>query len=159
MSDLFIGLLAGLLVIMLLMLKELFQLRTISPREFIQRLRKSAKSRDIHISQLDEMLNRKPLPVLIDLRKPEIFKRGYIPGALSIPFDDFMHEVLVNEKYGKDDELILICDHGLKSKVAVDILGEDEGFSSVFSVRGGMEAWNKQMHSGVCCARLRRCCA
>ena len=39
--------------------------------------------------------------------------------------------------------MILICDHGLKSKVAADILGEDEGFSSVVSLRGGMEAWEK----------------
>ena len=58
-------------------------------------------------------------------------------------FDDFMHEVLVKEDYAKDKAMILICGHGLMNKVAADILGEDECFSSVVSLRGGIEIWEK----------------
>ena len=89
------------------------------------------------------LITKNDTPLIIDLREEDIYEKGHIDKALLMPFDNFMHEVLVEESYEKEKAMILICDHGLKSKVAADILGEDEGFSSVLSLRGGMEAWEK----------------
>jgi len=47
----------------------------------------------------------------------------------------------VDERYAKDEELILVCDHGHMSKVAASILGEDEGFTDVVDLAGGMKDW------------------
>ncbi len=120
------------------------EIKSVSPIDFVRRMRSGAEFRDIEPAELQEILaHQSNLPLIVDLREKEPYKEGHIAKAILLPFDDFLHEVLINEVYDKDQAMILICDHGLKSKVAADILGEDEGFSSVLSLRGGMEAWEK----------------
>ena len=129
---------------MLIARKKLREIESVSLLDFVRRMRSGAAFRDIEPSELQEIITlQNNAPLLIGLREKEPYEAGHIAGTIFLPFDDFMHEVLVKESYAKDKAMILICDHGLKSKVAADILGEDEGFSSVVSLRGGMEAWEK----------------
>jgi len=135
---------ALLTVAILIARKKLREIESVSLLDFVRRMKSGAYFRDIGSAELQEILaRRRDMPLLIDLRERDIFEKEHIEKTISLPFDDFMHEVLVEESYDKEQAMILICDHGLKSKVAADILGEDEGFSSVLSLRGGMEAWEK----------------
>ncbi|MCP4141574.1 MAG: rhodanese-like domain-containing protein [Chloroflexi bacterium] len=156
MNILIIGIAIVLLIVATLIArKKLREIESVSLLDFARRMRSGAEFRDIEPAALEEILarNRDGL-LLVDLRESDLFEAGHIAQAISLPFDDFMHEVLVEESYDKEQAMILICDHGLKSKVAADILGEDEGFSSVLSLRGGMEAWQKYKEPSVrfaCC--------
>jgi len=142
MSILIVGIIIVILVAGIVITRKLGEIQSVSPLDFVRRMRSGAAFRDIEPSELQEIIaNQSDAPLLIDLREKEPYEAGHIAGAVFLPFDDFMHEVLVEEGYDKEQAMILICDHGLKSKVAADILGEDEGFTSVFSLRGGMEAW------------------
>ncbi len=156
-------LIAGLTVFLILAIviaNKFRNIKTISPIDFVRRVRNGVKFRDIEPAALQEILaQQNNHPLLVDLREKNVYEKGHIANAISLPFDDFMHEILVNEKYGKDEEMILICDHGHKSKVAADILGEDEGFSAVFSVRGGMEAWNEHVNINIRSTHVLRCCS
>ncbi|MBT7073184.1 MAG: rhodanese-like domain-containing protein [Anaerolineae bacterium] len=123
MDILGISFLAGVLVLAYILVNKLRGTSAVSLFQFMRRLRSGAKFRDINVSELEKMLrNREKNSLLIDLREVDVFEKDHIADAISLPFDDFMHEILVNETYGKDEAIILICDHGLKSKVAADIL-------------------------------------
>ncbi|MBT3321075.1 MAG: rhodanese-like domain-containing protein [Anaerolineae bacterium] len=143
--DILIALIIALLIVAIIRVrKKLNEIKSISLLDFLQRIQNGSEARDISPAKLQKILiTKNDTPLIIDLREEDIYEKGHIDKALLMPFDNFMHEVLVEESYEKEKAMILICDHGLKSKVAADILGEDEGFSSVLSLRGGMEAWEK----------------
>ena len=155
MSFLITGIVIILLIVAIVVERKFRDIQSVSPLDFVRRMRSGAEFRDIEPAKLQEIMARQgDAPLLIDLRENETYEKGHIAGALLVPFDDFMHKVLVEESYNKEQAMILICDHGLKSKVAADILGEDEGFASVLSLRGGMEAWEKYLKPSprfACC--------
>ncbi len=59
-----------------------------------------------------------------------------------------------------DEDIVLVCDTGHMSRVAAEIMGEDEGFARVFSLRGGMKAWERWRDKETQAAAflIRRCC-
>jgi len=83
--------------------------------------------------------------LVIDLREEKEYQKGHIKGSLSRPFDDFLRDVVRDEKYSNDlkREIILVCDTGSLSKVVAAIMAEDEGFKKVYSLNGGMRRWNR----------------
>jgi len=76
----------------------------------------------------------KPLS-LIDVRTPDEFRSGHIPGAVSIPLDILPH---VDSALFKG-EIILCCASGIRSVKARHILSS-MGISSV-DLKGGVKAW------------------
>jgi rhodanese-related sulfurtransferase len=76
---------------------------------------------------------------LIDVRTPEEFASGHIPGATNIPLDTFDPAALGSED-GK--ETILYCRSGRRSGIAAEKLAEAEG-STVRHLDGGILAWSE----------------
>lgn len=74
--------------------------------------------------------------LLIDIRDKGAYCQGHIPGAISIPYDDFWDEVpaLIGER-----TLILCCERGATSLLLGRKLSK-KGYR-VLSIGGGMEAW------------------
>lgn len=53
--------------------------------------------------------------VLIDLRKPQDYARGHIPGAINVPYENLsVREV----SFDKSKKLAFYCMHGSKSMAA-----------------------------------------
>jgi rhodanese-related sulfurtransferase len=77
--------------------------------------------------------------VLIDVRTPEEFAAGHIPGALNIPYD--MLSTRLHELQGhQDDEVVVYCRTGRRAKIAEQALTE-AGFVNVRDLAGHMVAW------------------
>ena len=76
--------------------------------------------------------------------KPERYQKNHIEVSISNPFDDFLKDVLVEEKYSDylDKEIVLVCDTGHMSRVAASVLAE-EGFNKVYSLKRGMRRWQR----------------
>lgn len=74
--------------------------------------------------------------VLIDLRTGEEYKRGHIPGAVSMPYETFDDKAPVLKKYAI---IILCCDRGAASLLMGRKLSA-EGYR-ILSIGGGMSAW------------------
>ncbi|MHC4093986.1 MAG: rhodanese-like domain-containing protein [Planctomycetota bacterium] len=96
--------------------------------------------------------------VLVDLRAPGAYTAGHLHGARHRQFDDFRKALVVDREFDKDrhKEIVLICDTGHMSRVAAEIMVEDEGFAHVSSLRGGMKRWHhweaaQQRRSAWCC--------
>ena len=129
--------------------------------EFFSRLLSGSGFGNISPARLKNRLSNVAQDILlVDLRESDRFKKEHIARAISSPFDDFLKEVVVYEKYEKDQEMILICDTGHMSRVAADILNQDEGFEKVVNLSGGMKAWEKSLQAPrtMRCCRISMCC-
>ncbi len=79
---------------------------------------------------------------LIDVREPEDYQHGHIPGARRFPLEDFVDEGVIETLAGLGP-LLLICNTGNRSAMAAEWLLE-EGVEAVTNVEGGVVAW--QLH-------------
>jgi rhodanese-related sulfurtransferase len=79
--------------------------------------------------------------LLLDVREPYEFELCRIQGSINIPLDEIS---LRFEELDEDRETVVICHHGMRSLQAAIWL-EQNGFSSVFNLTGGIEAWAKEI--------------
>jgi rhodanese-related sulfurtransferase len=134
--------------------------------EFSRRLVRGGGYKRISPPEFDEMRRAEvESPVIVDLRDRNAAQAKPIPNSISSPFDDFLKEVVVERKYGPDNPIVLVCDTGQMSRVAANILVEDEEFTNVYNLDGGIASWERwqrrtAMRAG-CCAidNLASCCA
>ncbi len=74
---------------------------------------------------------------ILDVRQPEEYTSGHIPGATLIPISQL--EKRANE-LPRDKEIIVVCRSGGRSAMGRDIL-KKAGFTKVSSMAQGMNAW------------------
>ena len=85
---------------------------------------------------------------LLDVRQPQEYKAGHIPGAVFIPLPE-IEERLDDIDPGKPT--ILYCHSGRRSMAAARLLTEREGpaFKVLFSLDGGIAAWEGNVLDGL----------
>ena len=82
--------------------------------------------------------------VLLDVRQPEEYRTGHLPGAVFIPLPDLI------DKVGELDPakaVLAYCRSGNRSRAAAAFL-LSQGFSKVYSMDGGIIAWNGHVATG-----------
>ena len=78
--------------------------------------------------------------VVIDVREPDEFARGKIPGAYTIPRG--VLEMQVDGRLPLDATVVLYCGGGARSALACKSLA-DMGYDKVENLQGGWGAWVK----------------
>ena len=78
--------------------------------------------------------------LLVDVRSPEEFQGGSLPGATLIPFWDF-----AKGRYDlpKDKPILLVCAVGGRSLACGQMLAA-KGYREVYNLKGGLDAWVEQ---------------
>jgi rhodanese-related sulfurtransferase len=96
-----------------------------------------AQVRNISITEVPETLLDEG--VLVDVRTPEEFEQGYVPGATLINFydEDFIAQI---SKIAKDSKVLLYCRSGKRSADASAIL-DSLGYKEVYNLEGGYVRW------------------
>jgi rhodanese-related sulfurtransferase len=133
--------------------------------EFSRRLIRGGGYKKISPQEFEEM-RRSGIesPAIVDLRDRKAAQAKPIPNSISSPFDEFLKEVVVERRYRPDNPIVLVCDTGQMSRVAANILVEDEDFTDVYNLNGGVARWERWQRREVtqsgCCAlkRLAMCC-
>ena len=81
--------------------------------------------------------------LLVDVRQPDEYAQGHIPGAVLIPLGEIpqrLHELPA------DRDLLFYCRSGMRSRGAAIFAGSQPRFSgTVYNLTGGMLAWNGQV--------------
>jgi hydroxyacylglutathione hydrolase len=75
--------------------------------------------------------------VLIDVREPQEYASGHVPGARNLPQADLATRL---SEVPRDRPIYLICQGGFRSLRAAQFLNQ-AGYTDVTSVKGGTEAW------------------
>jgi rhodanese-related sulfurtransferase len=76
-------------------------------------------------------------PVFLDVRTPEEFASGHVPGAVNIPIKELSTRLAELEK---DDRLVVYCERGTRSALAIDTL-VGAGYTDVSHLTGDMAGW------------------
>jgi rhodanese-related sulfurtransferase len=78
-------------------------------------------------------------PMILDVRTPEEFAEGHVPGAINISYDE-LGDRLGEIESARNDGLIVYCRSGRRAGIAEELL-LGEGFSNVQHLEGDMIAW------------------
>ncbi|QRG67747.1 rhodanese-like domain-containing protein [Brevibacillus choshinensis] len=92
---------------------------------------------DITTEQVESRLSKDPGIQLIDVRNPDEYEVGHIPGAKLIPLPEL--PARINE-IDQSREVIFICRSGNRSGKACEYLTQ-LGFANLNNMVGGMLAW------------------
>lgn len=77
--------------------------------------------------------------ILIDVRTPEEFASGHIPGSVNIPVDSLGQRL---SEVPQDKPVVLYCRSGNRSGQAAQIL-DQAGYSQIYDL-GGIVTWQQQ---------------
>jgi hydroxyacylglutathione hydrolase len=89
---------------------------------------------EMTIAELDPAA---PGTVLIDVREPEEYARGHIPGAVNVPQAELAARL---DELPRDRTLRIVCQGGYRSIRATQFLWQ-AGLRDVVNVKGGTGAW------------------
>ncbi len=117
----------------------------VSPADVVARVKATIK--ECTVSQAKEALTLQTL--IIDIREPEEFARGHIPGAVLSPrgllefeIHGLVQRTATNPNLAPEDrDIVLYCGTGGRSALATDAL-DRMGYRNVRSMDGGIVAWS-----------------
>lgn len=93
----------------------------------------------IDIDTAKQMILRGDVQI-VDVRQPEEFAQGHVPGALLIPMNTVMSQI---DKIAEDKDVILVCGVGQRSAVAAEMAAA-MGRTRLYNLEGGTEEWVKR---------------
>lgn len=74
---------------------------------------------------------------VLDVRTPDEYAAGYVPGAVNIPHDQLASRIA---EVPKDREVVIYCRSGRRSEIAGQIL-VGSGYSKLEHLQGDMQGW------------------
>jgi rhodanese-related sulfurtransferase len=95
---------------------------------------------DVTADEAKELIDSGDVQVL-DVRTPDEFAAGHIPGAKLVPLQ--VIESMLSE-LDKDQKYLVVCRSGNRSTQASGILVEN-GFTNIYNMTGGMNEWKYEI--------------
>jgi len=94
---------------------------------------------DIQPIELMQRIKANKAGLILDVRTPEEYAEGHIPGAINIPHDQLgsRHQEIATHK---NKDIVLYCRSGRRVGIAADIL-QAAGFSKLLHLAGDMGNW------------------
>jgi len=100
---------------------------------------------EITVRELSDRLARGDDLLLVDVREPHELAIARFPGAVHVPLRAVAARAA---ELPRDRLLVLTCHKGIRSMRALEILRE-LGFSRLKNLAGGIDAWSREVDSGV----------
>ncbi len=84
--------------------------------------------------------------LVIDMRKPEVYKKGHIKGAVNVEITGLTDYFVNKIKPFEYNKIILACYSGQSASYATSLL-RLMGYGNVYALRWGMSVWNKSIEN------------
>lgn len=94
---------------------------------------------DVAPAAVDELMARDDAPVLIDVRTPEEYAQGHLPGAVLIPHDQLASRL---DEIPRDRWVLVYCRSGKRASAAEEVL-QEAGYE-VRQVEGSWLRWEAE---------------
>ncbi|MBZ0294104.1 MAG: rhodanese-like domain-containing protein [Anaerolineae bacterium] len=96
------------------------------------------KHTNIEVRTFHQMQRHNPSKhLLLDVREPEEYIMGHIPGSVNVPLSDFTAYI---PKIPCDQQVVVVCGQGIRSGIAARYLDE-AGYDVVYNLIGGVSEW------------------
>ena len=95
--------------------------------------------KELNPDQFAHSMQAHPKAILLDVRTPEEFESGHLPGALNINVQglDFHEQI---ENLDPHNAYFVYCRSGGRSAAACRYM-DSKGFEEVYNLKGGILAW------------------
>ena len=95
----------------------------------------------VDANTFEQLINDGKEGFILDVRTPEEFSEGHIPGAvlINVHDDDFRDKI---NGLGKSKTILVYCAAGIRSEKAAAILKES-GYEQVFHLKDGLKSWGQ----------------
>lgn len=94
--------------------------------------------KQISALELQEKLQTDFAPLLLDVREPNEYEFCSIKGSHHIPMNSVPERL---NEIDKEKDCVVICHHGRRSQQVANFL-EQAGYSKIYNLAGGIEAWS-----------------
>lgn len=91
-------------------------------------------------AELAERIRAGTAPLVLDVRTPEEFSAGHIPGAVNIPYDQ-LESRLAELPAEPDTEIVVHCKSGRRAGIAEETLSR-AGYKNLKDLEGHWQAWS-----------------
>lgn len=99
----------------------------------------NAQAADITQAELMQRIKANQAGLILDVRTPEEYAEGHIPGAINIPYDHLgLRQAEIAAHKNKD--IVLYCRSGRRVGIAAGTL-ESMGFKKLLHLAGDMGGW------------------
>jgi len=85
--------------------------------------------------------------VVLDVRTPEEFAEGHVPGAINIPHTELASRIAELSE-SRDRDVVVYCKTGRRAALALDVL-DKAGFKRLFHLDGDYTRWNDEKRPTV----------
>lgn len=103
--------------------------------------------RQITVGELHARMQAGEPLLLLDVRRPDEHETARIEGSVLIPLDELSSRTDEIEPV-PGAAIVAYCHHGMRSLSAAALL-EGAGFEDVASLRGGIDAWSREIDPAV----------
>jgi rhodanese-related sulfurtransferase len=86
---------------------------------------------------LERQQNGKESAYVLDVRSPEEYASGHVPGAVNIPYDQMASRIA---EVPKDRDVVLYCRTGRRAGIAAEVLA-GQGYTRLQHLEGDIVAW------------------
>ncbi len=94
---------------------------------------------DVTREELKAQLEGPAPPLVLDVRTPEEYAAGHVPGAVNLPHDQAAARLEELRPY-RDRTIVLYCKSGRRAGIAADTLAQ-AGFGPLRHLAGDMPGW------------------
>ncbi len=93
----------------------------------------------VDVAAVKALLGRDDV-LIIDVREQAEYDAGHIPGVTLIPMNQVANRLA---EIPKDKPVIVTCRSGNRSSQVVDFLRQQQGYTNVHNMQGGIVAWQQ----------------
>ena len=100
---------------------------------------------EITVAELAALGNGRGGPQVVDVREAGEYALVHLPDTLLIPLGELPGRL---DELDPDRPVVALCHHGARSRTAAELL-RAAGFSDARSLRGGIDAWAREIEPGM----------
>ncbi len=89
-------------------------------------------------AQVKDWLSHNQPVMFVDVREPDEFAAGHLPGALNIPHEQAISQVA---RLPRDQSVVIYCIHSAHRAPEAARALRTQGFTNVYVLEGGIVAW------------------
>jgi rhodanese-related sulfurtransferase len=101
---------------------------------------------EITVQSFAQLRREANAPVLLDVREPWEYQTASLPNSLLMPMGEVASRA--HQELDPDAPIVVLCHHGARS-LSVTMWLRNQGFESVQSLAGGIDAWSRAIDPAV----------
>lgn len=102
--------------------------------------------KSIYPAELKSLLDKNEPVQIIDIRDPEEYEAGHLPGAVSIRRLDIPNHV---EQISRTTKVVVYCTYGMKSDQVAIYLQEKHKFKNIYVLEGGIYDYAREVDPSI----------